>query len=284
MLPLSTRHRPLVLLACVVLGQVLALAVQIRRENDVRLIRVWAVWLVTPFQRAGAAAIDKISGAWSGYVDLRHTRAENDRLREELAELKLRVSRLESGAAEAQRLSALLAFRDAHPEAPMLAAHVIAASPVAGNHTVYIDRGSADKVEKNMGVITPDGVVGKVLEVYEKTSQVLLVTDKDSGVGALLATQRTHGVVRGAGEPSLWMNYVVNDEQVPLNERVLTSGQDRIFPKDLPIGTVAEVHDGSPFKQIRVHPAARIDRLEEVLVLLTRLELQTRPPVNPPQN
>jgi len=284
MLPLSTRHRPLVLLAGVVLAQVLVLAAQIRRENDVRLIRVWAVWAITPFQRAGASAINGISGTWGNYVDLRNTRAENDRLRQELAGLKQRVSRLESGAAEAQRLGALLAFHDAHPEAPMLAARVIAASPVAGNHTVYIDRGAADKVEKNMGVITPDGVVGKVLEVYEKTSQVLLVTDKDSGVGALLESKRTQGVVRGAGEPMLWMQYVNNDEQVPLNERVLTSGQDRIFPKDLPVGTVAEVRDGSPFKQIRVRPAARIDRLEEVLVLLTRQELQTQPKANPPQD
>jgi len=277
MLPLPSRHRPLVLLACVVLAQVLLLAVQIRRERDVRLIRVWAVTAVSPFQRLGATIIDRISGTWTGYVDLRNTRSENERLRAEVAELKLRAGQLESGAAEAQRLSALLAFREAHPEAPMLAARVIGTSPVAGNHTVYIDRGSADKVEKNMGVITPDGVVGKVLEVYEKTSLVLLVTDKDSGVGALLAESRTQGVVRGTGEPSVWMQYVINDENVPLNERVLTSGQDRIFPKDLPIGTVVEVTSGSPFKQIRVRPAARIDRLEEVLVLLSRQELVGKP-------
>jgi rod shape-determining protein MreC len=277
MLPLPSRHRPLVLLACVVLAQVLLLAVQIRRERDVRLIRVWAVWVVTPFQRGGVAVIDKISNTWTGYVDLRHTRSENEKLRAEVSELKLRVSQLESGAAEAQRLSALLAFREAHPAAPMLAARVIGTSPVAGNHTVYIDRGAQDKVEKNMGVVTPEGVVGKVLEVYDKTAQVLLVTDKDSGVGALLATSRTTGVVRGAGEASLWMHYVINDEEVPLNERVLTSGQDRIFPKDLPIGTVAEVRSGSPFKQIRVRPAARLDRLEEVLILLSRQELETPP-------
>jgi len=104
-----------------------------------------------------------------------------------------------------------------------------------------------------------------------------LLTDKDGGAGALLATSRAQGPVGGLGEPLLMMKYVSNDEQVPIGERVLTSGQDRIFPKDLPVGTVVEVKPGSPFKVIRVKPAARLDRLEEVLVLLTREELELAP-------
>ena len=85
-----------------------------------------------------------------------------------------------------------------------------------------------------MGVITPDGVVGKILAVYPDTSQVLLLGDKDSGVGALLANTRTQGPVKGTGEPLLSLDYISNDEKVSVGEAVLTSGQDRIFPKDLP--------------------------------------------------
>ncbi len=264
------------LLASVVLAQVLLLAVQIKRERDVRLIRTWAVAIVTPIQRAGVYVLDRAYGVWSNYVALRHASRDNEELRARVAELELRSYQLESRAAEADRLAALLSFRDAHRDAPMLAARVIGASAVATSKTVYINRGEQDGVRKNMGVITPEGVVGKVVEVYPGTAQVLLLTDKESGVGALLKTSRTQGVVKGTGDPLARMEYVVNEEDVPIGTPVLTSGQDRIFPKDLPVGTVVGTQPGNPFKVIQVKPAARLDRLEEVLILLSQQELEPK--------
>jgi len=119
-------------------------------------------------------------------------------------------------------------------------------------------------------------VVGKVIEAYANTAQVLLLTDKDSGVGALLADSRTQHPVGGTGEPLLVMKYVPNDDNVNDGERVVTSGMDRIFPRDLPVGTIVEIKPGNPFKQIRVRPAANLDRLEEVIVLLTLHPLELR--------
>ena len=157
----------------------------------------------------------------------------------------------------------------------MLAARVIGASPSTGSRIAFLDRGSRDGVQRNMGVITPEGVVGKVLEVYPATSQVLLLSDKESGVGALLVGSRTHGPVRGTGDPMLGMEYVSKEVKIAAGEAILTSGQDHIFPKDLPVGTVLEAKPDprSPFYQIVVRPAAHLDRLEEVFVLLTRQEL-----------
>lgn len=276
MLAVPSRHRSLVLLAAVVVSQVLLLAVQIKRERQVRLIRVWAVSLITPVQRAGTWAIDRLHGGWSNYVGLRNTRRENHELRAELARLKLQNSQLEGRAAEADRLSALLGFREAHADVPMIAARVIGASADPASRAIYINRGESASVRKNMGVITPEGVVGKVLEVYPHTAQVLLLTDKEGGVGALLAGTRTQSPVSGTGEPLLVMKYVSNDEQVAVGAQVLTSGQDRIFPKDLPVGTVVETKPGNPFKLIRVKPTAHLDRLEEVLVLLSQQELEPK--------
>lgn len=276
MLAVPSRHRSLALLAAVVVSQVLLLAVQIKRERQVRLIRVWAVSLITPVQRAGTWAIDRLHGGWSNYVGLRNARRENQELRAELERLKLQNSQLEGRAAEADRLSALLGFREAHADAPMIAARVIGASADPASRAIYINRGESAGVRKNMGVITPEGVVGKVLEVYPHTAQVLLLTDKEGGVGALLAGTRTQSPVGGAGEPLLVMKYVSNDEQVAVGTQVLTSGQDRIFPKDLPVGTVVETKPGNPFKLIRVKPAAHLDRLEEVLVLLSQQELEPK--------
>lgn len=281
MIDIPSRHRPLALLAIVVTVQVLLLAFQIRRDQQgqqkhLRLLRLWSVELLTPLQRGGTWMIHKMGGSWYGYIDLRHARTENEGLRAELERLELRNRDLESRAAEADRLAALLGFRQAHADVPMLVAEVIGASADALSKTLYINRGSRDGVRRNMGVITADGVVGKIFEVFPHTAQVLLLTDRDSGVGALLASSRTHGVVKGTGDPTARMDYVVNDEKVPDNETVLTSGEDRIFPKDLPIGTVVEMKPGNPFKVITVRPTARLDRLEEVIVLLSEQELNLK--------
>ena len=269
MFEIATRRRPYVLLAIALLFQILLLAVQIKRPDGARLIRVWAVELLTPAERAGAWALDRLGGAWSGYVGLVRAHRENQRLRDELGRLTLRNSELEGRAAEAQRLSALLEFRQAHPDAPLLAARVIGADAGAGR-AVYLDRGQHDGVQPNMAVITPQGAVGKVLEVYSTTAQVLLLTDKSSGAGALLAGSRTQAAAKGTGEPLLLLDYVSNDQEVVPGERVLTSGMDRIFPKDLPLGTVVDVRPGNPFKQIRVRPAAGLDQLEEVFVVTSK--------------
>src|SRR5437588_512459 len=160
----------------------------------------------------------------------------------------------------------------------MRAALVRAATPEPSSHMVLIVRGSRDGLRRDMGVITPEGVAGKVFAVYPDTSQVLLLTDKESGVGALLGDSRAQGPVRGTGEPLLGLEYISNEVRVEPGEKILTSGQDRIFPKDLPVGTVAQVQPDrhSPFQKISVKPAARLDGLEEVLVLLTRQEFNFR--------
>lgn len=278
MMALPARHKSLTLLAGMVIAQLLLLAVQIKREGQVRLIRVWAVEMVYPLQRVSSWAIDGVAHGWGGYVGLRHARENNDTLRAELDQLKVRNAELEGRALEADRLAGLLNFRTAHSEVPMIAARVIGGSPDSGSQLVYISRGSRDGIRRDMGVITPDGVVGKIIAVFPDTSQVLLMGDKDSGVGALLADTRTQGPVKGTGEPLLSLEYISNDEKVSVGEGVLTSGQDRIFPKDLPVGTVVEATPDrkTPFMNIRVKPAAHLDRLEEVLVLLTRNDLNLK--------
>jgi rod shape-determining protein MreC len=279
MVGIPSRHKSLVLLAGVTLLQVLLLAVQIKRDSQGRLIRVWTVGAISPFQRAGTQGVGSIRGIWNHYFALQNASRDNEQLRRENDALKLQITQLQSKAAEADRLAELLNFRKLHMDVPMVGARVIGASPGTASVTIDIDRGQRDGVKRNMGVITPDGVVGKVIESYANTAQVLLLTDKDSGVGALLADSRIQSPVGGTGEPLLLMKYVPNDDAVNNGERVVTSGMDRIFPRDLPVGTIVEIKPGNPFKQIRVRPAAKLERLEEVIVLLTLhpLELRTEP-------
>jgi rod shape-determining protein MreC len=278
MIAIPSRHKSLTLLATVVVAQVLLLAAQIKRERQVRLIRVWAVELISPLQRIGSWTVNGAAHGWGGYISLRSAQKENETMRADLDRLKVRNAELEGRALEADRLAALLNFRTAHNDAPMIAAHVIGASPDSASLIVNIDRGSRDGVRRDMGVITPDGVVGKIFAVYPDISQVLLMGDKESGVGALLADTRTQGPVKGTGTPLLSLEYISSDEKVTAGETVLTSGQDRIFPKDLPVGQVVDFSSDpkSPFMKIRVRPAAHLDRLEEVLVLQTRQDLNLK--------
>jgi rod shape-determining protein MreC len=276
MVGIPSRHRSLFLLGGVVLLQVLLLAVQIKRDSQGRLIRVWTVGAVSPFERAGAHGISHVRDTWNHYFALQNTSRDNEQLKRENDSLKLQITQLQSKAAEADRLAGLLKFRQTNVDVPMVSARVIGGSADSASQTIYLDRGSRDGIRQNMGVITPDGVVGKVIESYRDTSQVLLLTDKDSGVGAMLVDSRIQSPVGGTGEPLLVMKYIPNDDDVNSGERVVTSGMDRIFPRDLPVGTIAEIKPGNPFKQIRVRPAANLERLEEVFVLLTMKPLELK--------
>ena len=270
MVAIPSRHKSIALLTAVLIGQLLLLAVQIKRDSRGRLIRVWAVGAVSPFERSGAWGFGKIRGVWNHYFALQSTSRENEGLRIENDALKLAISQLQSKAADAERLSALLNFRESHPKVPMINARVIGASAGTASRMVEIDRGERDGVRRNLAVITPDGAVGKVIEVYRDTSQVLLLTDKDGGVGAMLVESRIQGPVGGTGEPLLTMKYVATDDKVSIGEKVVTSGMDKIFPRDIPVGTVHEVKPGNPFKQIWLQPAAKLQRLEEVIILLSQ--------------
>lgn len=274
MVGVPSRHKSLVLLAGVVLLQLVLLAVQIKRDTQGRLLRVWTVGAVSPFERAGARGIGNIRGTWSRYFALKNASVENEQLKKENDDLKLKISQLQGKAAEADRLAELLNFRQMQQSVPMLPARVIGTGADANSQTITVDRGERDGIRRNMGVITPDGVVGKVVETYRSTAQVLLLTAEDSGVGAMLADSRIQSPVGGTGEPLLNMKYVPSDDTVNVGDQVVTSGMDRIFPRDLPVGTVCEVKAGAPFKEVRVRPAAKLERLEEVVVLLSLQQLE----------
>src|SRR6202049_4140703 len=274
MVALPSRHRSLFLLGGVVLLQVLLLAVQIKRDSQGRLIRVWTVGAVSPFERAGAHGISHIRDTWNHYFALQNTSGDNEELKRENGALKLQITQLQSKAGEADRLAALLKFRQTNVNVPMVSARVISGSADSASQTIYLDRGERDGIRRDMGVITPDGVVGKVIESYKDTAQVLLLTDEHSGVGAMLVESRIQSPVGGTGEPLLMMKYIPNDDNVNPGERVVTSGMDKIFPRDLPIGTITDIKAGNPFKSIRIRPSANLERLEEVIVLLTLQPLQ----------
>ena len=268
---LITRYRNVTILVAVLFAQVLGLAMQVKRNTDsepTRLIRIWAVEAVTPFEKAIVWCQNGVAGLWHNYFYLRGVRQENRDLRAEIKRLRLAEVRWSEDAAQARRLQVLLGFKEQFISRTV-AAQVIGSSGSEQSRSVYIDKGSAAGIKPDMAVITSDGIVGKVLTVYNSnTAQVLLIDDQTSGVGAILEKSRLQGVLRGTPAGEVVLEKVMSDEQVQPGEAVLTSGGDRIFPKGLPVGTVAKVSSGADFfLSIRVKPAANLSKLEEVLVV-----------------
>jgi len=272
------RYRNLIILVGVLFLQVLGLAVQVKRgggdTENTRLIRIWAVGAITPFERCVVWVQNSAGNVWHNYFYLRGVRAENRDLKEQIERMRVERVRLTEDAAQARRLQTLLSFKEQFIS-KTVAAQVIGSSGSDLSRIIYVDKGGDSGLQRDMAVITADGIVGKVLLVYPSVSQVLLVNDQTSGVGAILEKSRLQGVLRGTTNGEVVLERVMSDEQVPVGETVLTSGGDQIFPKGLPVGTVAKVANGKDlFLNIKIKTAANLDKLEEVLVLVEKQERQ----------
>lgn len=273
----SRYKNPLVLMAILFI-QVIALATQVKRQEnpklagspgETRLIRVWTITAAAPFERALVSTGKFFRNSWHNYLDLHGVRRQNVELEQQVASLKLEHVRLQQEADQAQRLQSLLGFKEHYIE-QTLPAQVIGGSGSEQSRVVLIDKGTHDGVKPDMAVITPDGIVGKVKDAFRYSSQVLLINDHDSGAGVILEKSRLQGVLKGVGPGLLSVSDIMQDESVEAGEQVITSGGDHIYPKGLPVGTVSKVapdHENDPFLTIRVKPAADLNRLEEVLVV-----------------
>jgi len=272
---LISRYRNVTILVVILFAQVLGLAMQVRRatqDESTRLIRVWAVDAVTPLEKGIVWSQRGISNLWHNYFYLRGVRQENRELKQQIERLRIEQVRLNEDAEQARRLQALLGFKEQFIS-KTLAAQVIGSSGSEQSRSIYIDKGTHNGIKADMAVITAEGVIGKVLRAFKTTSQVLLINDQTSGVGAILEKSRLQGVVRGTPVGEVVLEKVMSDETVQPGERVLTSGGDQIFPKGLPVGTVTKVSPGAElFLNIRVKPTADLSRLEEVLVITQQEE------------
>jgi rod shape-determining protein MreC len=270
------RYKNIMVLSAVLLAQFLGLAVQVRtpaaRGSDgkgVRLLRYWVVAMMSPPEKVMSHTGTGVRGFWGNYVDLRHTREENQALRSQVEQLRLEQAALLEDAKQGQRLQGLLAFRQKYIY-KTVPAQVIGTGGSDQSRILTIDKGSKEGLQRDQPVITPDGIVGKLVEVFPHTSQVLAINDQTSGAGVLLEKTRLRGVLRGNayGQPQI-IN-VLPDDRVKPGEKVVTSGGDQIFPRGLSVGTVLKVvsdPDREPYVDIVLKPSANLQHLDEVLVV-----------------
>jgi rod shape-determining protein MreC len=277
------RYRNITVLLVVIFAQLMLLAWQVKSENDVPLVRVWAITAVMPVASAIESVRNGTTGFFSNYFALRDAREQSHKLHTEVDTLRLENQFLKNELASAQRAEALAGFQARTPS-KMIGARVIGAATGMGAKSVLIDRGMTSGVHKGMAVVTPDGIVGKVLAVYPFASQVLSVADPGFAAGVESQKNHVHGVLKGLGNGTTRVDYVPIGQKVEVGEMFFTSGEDRVFPKGLPVGKVTGVKEGANFQEIFVQPSGVETAPEEVLVIVDPVhqEIPEAPPAETP--
>ncbi len=263
------RQRPGMLLGAAVLLHVVLISAQVNTASGLPVLQVVTFGSFAEVQRGAMAVVDGVGNLWSGYVALRGVRGENDALKQELRTLQVRLQREHAEAQRTGNLRQLLELRE-RANLDTIAAEVIAAAASPEFRTVTIDKGTGEGVRADMAVISPAGVVGRVILPSGRASKVQLLIDRNAAAGALIERTRVQGVVEGFGDGSLRMEYVLGTADVKPGDLVVTSGIDGIYPKGFVIGTIEQVDRGTGgYYVITVRPAVDFTRLEEVLVVRT---------------
>jgi len=263
------RQRPGVLFVSAVLLHVVIISTQVNAPSGRPLLSALTFGVVGEVQRASMGVVRGVQEAWGGYVALREVQEENARLQQQLQTLQVRLQEQRAMAERAQSLRQLLELRE-RAGLDTVAAEVIAGPASPDFRTVTIDRGSREGLAADMAVISPAGVVGRVIQPSTRAAIVQLLVDRNAAVGALIERSRVQGIVLGVGSETLQLEYVSDTADVQAGDLVVTSGIDGIYPKGFVIGTVERIEGGpSGFQVIAVRPAVDFTRLEEVLVVVT---------------
>jgi rod shape-determining protein MreC len=260
------RYRNASLLVGVVFLQLVLLGYQVRRGEEGRLLRVWTVGAMAPFQDLFSSGTDLLGSFWGDYIWLLDTRVENERLQTENAHLQLQKQQLMRALSRFSREEELLTYQNQISSQTILA-QVIGTGYNPNAKEYFLDKGTRDGVRAGMPVITPDGIAGKIQASYSRYSLLLLINDQDSGVGVVLRDSQQHGVMKGTGTHECLLENADPDVEVRPGEAVFTSGDDRIYPRGFPVGEVARVGPGPENQEIYIRPFARLSRLKEVLVV-----------------
>ena len=223
--------------------------------------------LIAPFQMAFSRSFMAIEDVWKEYFATVSAAKDYPRLQKEAARAMETINRCKELEQENIRLRKFIRFQDREKET-VVAAKVIGRDPSPWFRTIMIDKGSGDGLTKGLPVLVSEGVVGQVVTVARRYSLVLLVTDRNSAVDALVQTSRARGVVKGNDSELCSFRYVLRKNKIEPGEMIISSGLDNVFPKGLRVGWVVDIKENNSqlFQEITIKTCVDFDKLEEVLV------------------
>ena len=266
---LDIRQRSGYLLGVVVIAHIILISAQVNTERGVPVLEAVTFGLFAEVQRGATSAIGETRATWDSYVALKDARTENERLKQEVAQLQVRLQQEQAVASQTRMLQDLLDLRG-RTEFRTAAATIIGASASPEFRTISIDKGTGDGLRPDMAVIAPAGVVGRVIMPSARASKVQLLIDRNASAGAIVERTRAQGLIMGTGGDRLRLDYVQGSADVKPGDRVVTAGIEGIYPKGFVIGQIESVERAAgTYSNIVVRPAVPFSSLETVLVVLT---------------
>ncbi|HKQ65270.1 MAG TPA: rod shape-determining protein MreC [Methylomirabilota bacterium] len=259
--------RKFVLLGSLVAACLLLLTLQMRGYGSAAR-DAFAV-VTAPIQTGLAKASRATFGLWATYLDWKNVRAENRRLREEVQELRVQGLRVTETSDENRRLRRLLALQE-HLPLTTLSGEVIAREWGGWIRSLTVNRGRGDNVPRLTAVISPSGLIGRVVDVRPGVSIVQVLTDPTSTVGAHVLRTRTPGIVEGDPRGTLRFKFMARDgASIQTGDVLVTAGQGGLFPRGIPIGTVRTIDNrgAALFHYAEITPAVDFARVDEVLLV-----------------
>lgn len=269
MLPRFTKKNKVsIIFLSLLLLSLLLMSIDVKNRGKLSLLDEFIINSASVIQRGITNTYQFGKEVWTGYIYLAGLRKENLMLKNEAAELREKLNTFMEAVQENQRLKELLSFKEGNAY-HVVAARVIGVSPASFSRTITIGKGSADRVAKGMAVVTNDGVVGRVLSSSSNASKVLLITDRNSDMDAVVQRSRDRGIAEGGESDLLQLKYLPRSADAAEGDLVVTSGIGGIFKKGLVIGTVSRVdkNAGGIFQYAEIRPAVNFSKLEEVLVI-----------------
>ena len=227
-----------------------------------------AISLVSPFQKVIVGTTRFFRDIWEHYFFLISVVEENEILHRELRQSRALNHQNQETLLANDRLRQLLNLQKEIPR-PMIAAQVVGKDPSPWFQSIVVDKGRSDGVEKGQPVINPEGIVGLVIDATSHFAKVMLITDPNSSVDAMIQINRARGIVKGGTSGYCVLNFVLRKHDVTQGQIVISSGMDGVFPKGLPIGAVASIvkQEAGIFQDVTVRPYVDFERLEEVLIV-----------------
>jgi rod shape-determining protein MreC len=226
--------------------------------------------MLGPFQQAISLPVDATRGIWGHYIYLVNTKKENMMLKDEIENLKKELNSFREVRVENIRLKKILALKE-EIDSPSIIANIVGIDITPFISSVVVDKGKAQGILPGMPVVSGAGLVGHVYEVTNNFSKILLLSDINSSVGAFIQDRRIPGILKGMGNGLCMLDYVNKDNIIELNEVVVTSGTDWLYPKGIIIGKIIEKKDSltrESFLDIIVKPEVDLKKMEEVMIIL----------------
>jgi rod shape-determining protein MreC len=267
----ATSKKPVyVALAVALVIQTGLISIQARHRIDTGFVRTWILDSMAPMEKLVDRSLYGVGYLWHNYFFLLGLRKENDQLKTQLNDLQMRFDKQQEDVSEIKRLRALVSFHE-YIVGQTVVARVIGRDPTRTNESVTIDKGLSHGVKPDSAVLTPDGVVGRVIHSSNFFSIVQLVIDSQSAVGVIERSTRKQAILRGNGDRDLDLEYTDDDTDMKEGDVFITSGLDRIYPKGLRVGSIVSIgprRGAAMFKAISVRPTANLNSLEEVICVI----------------